>query len=98
MAHTKDPWIKGETGDSIISLDPEAIKAEDPLNIRYYGGTVIAESVHSFNQPIIIAAPEMYEALKMARDLYYSNSPSVDPEEILEMIEAALAKAEGREV
>jgi hypothetical protein len=42
-------------------------------------------------------APEMYEALKMARDLWNSDSASVDPQEVLEMIDAVLLKAEGRE-
>jgi len=51
------------------------IGADDGDEIELYGGHVIAESIMPRNQPLIAAAPEMYEALKGA--LWLTEHPAV---------------------
>lgn len=65
--HTPGPWIRGKTGDSIVAPDSPSVSMgfSTPEELEeYYGGALIAESILPHNQPIITAAPEMYEALR----------------------------------
>lgn len=110
--HTKGPWENGNVGDAIISKHPDAIAGASYTKdvLDYYGGAVICESVNSEDKPIIKAAPEMYEALKewLALDesiaecqqcqaLKRCGTHPAQLKMILEMRDAALLKAEGRE-
>lgn len=61
--HTPGPWRKGK--------DYGAIVADAPTGGPYcgdteaYGGHLVCESVAPDNMPLIIAAPDMLEALQM---------------------------------
>ena len=64
MTHTPGPWIDSpNASDAIISTDPDAM-ADAGMEVKYYGGLVICESVYPKNKPLIRAAPEMFAALE----------------------------------
>ena len=66
MTHTPGPWIDSpNASDAIISTDPDAM-ADAGIEVEYYGGAVICESVARQNKPLIKAAPEMLEACEAA--------------------------------
>jgi len=69
MEHTPRPWIDSpnEPG-AIISTDPDAM-ADAGMEVKYYGGAVIAESIAPRNKPLLKAAPDLLAACK-AQDEY----------------------------
>jgi hypothetical protein len=106
---TPGPWMKGNPFDAIIA-SPEAEKKMigkpfpvDKETLEYYGGHVICESVNACNRDLIIAAPDLYEALKHAvawltETIEGKSVPQVDGEPGAWLHEArkALDRAEGR--
>jgi hypothetical protein len=50
----------------IGDMTPEAVDADE---VAHYGGFLIAESIAAENRALIVAAPDMYEALERIVDL-----------------------------
>ena len=96
--HTPGPWRKGKTMDSIVGDDPTARESgTGHEEIEYYGGFCVAESVLPRNQALIIAAPELLEALEACHACIVSMMPHEPcdlPPAALQAI-AAIAKAKG---
>jgi hypothetical protein len=97
---TKGPWHKDKWG-TIYGPDNRPI----PLEGVYLAGTHTEET--AANRDLFFAAPELYEALKEARDCVaecanYESSDKRRPDrmqstlKILEMVDRAIGKAEGR--
>lgn len=86
---TKGPWRSGKNADCVVA-DYPAGHEQDPHGIDYYGGHLVAESIHSSNRPIIIAAPTMLEALENLE-----NDAGHIPPRAWEMVQAAIALAKG---
>lgn len=80
----------------IVSDDPEAmtVSRDRDSDREYYGGTLIAESVHPENAALIAAAPELYRALNMVLSRLRDHSEDWGDE--ADAGYAAIAKAEGR--
>jgi len=87
-AHTPGPWRKGINDDSVVS-DACTEDQRGFTNFKYYGGHLIAESIENHNIPLIAAAPEMLDALKVA--LRWADKDWVG----YESVASAIAKAEG---
>ncbi len=96
--HTKGPWRAGNVGASVVSDHPvEEMTGSD--DVQYYGGHLIAESISKENRNIVIASPDLYEALVMVRDADNDRAwdgVAVIPGPARQKIDAAIAKAEGR--
>ena len=96
MEHTPGPWIDSpNASDAIISTNPDAM-ADAGMEVEYYGGAVICESVARQNKPLIKAAPEMLTALEavVKADQRF---PDMDiPGYVMIPLRAAIAKARGR--
>lgn len=99
MPHTPGPWRVAE-GDSGIILAPSDSGRPD----RYVQVIYHEDEKYTYKSPgdanLIAAAPEMYRACKHALTIVdeYENSPSGYAGTIVlrKLLEAALAKAEGR--
>lgn len=64
------PWTISPKGGAIIASAPTGHDSED--NTKYYGGSLICESVRwEANARLIVAAPEMLEMLKEVQ-LYFN--------------------------
>ena len=66
MSHTPPPWRRGIPRDTIVAdIDPyeEGCHRSTEDHTKHYGGFLIAESIHSRNIPIVLAAAELHEAL-----------------------------------
>lgn len=86
MNYTKGPWRKIAGDVQGMSIDGE------------YDLTIATGLSDDDDASLIIAAPDMYEALKVVVRAYGSAELIHNAQEIaLEMAEAALAKAEGSE-
>ena len=92
MPHTPGPWRVGRKGAVVADHPIPEMGGSDA--VEYYGGHCVAESITDRNAPIIAAAPEMLEALYMVRDAN-RDEPHIPPP-ALAVIDAAIAKAEGR--
>ena len=95
---TSGKWRIGRAGGTIVVDAPPDLEHHSCL--EYYGGVLIAESVNSWDVPIIAAAPDMREALRRAeRKLSaYIGVCAGDKEltdAVLPMVRAALANADG---
>jgi len=107
---TSPPWRKGKVAGAVVAdthssmSRPEYAEREK----EYYGGYLIAESVSPENEPLITAAPDMYEACKRALPILSAlvNEKKLRPEECgyetsgyetLLLLKNAILKAEGRE-
>ena len=103
MKHTPGPWIDSpNAGDAIISQHPDAM-GDAGLEIDYYGGFVICESVSQRNKPLIKAAPELLEVAvawmtlaqeSLAFRLALTSLEHDIGNELLKMTDAAIAKVE----
>ena len=85
--HTPGPWtviLRGERGTFHV---PEAQRHEADESDDGLDGYTISKS----NARLISAAPELLEALKVARN----NLQFLPPDDVVEQIDAAIAKAEG---
>lgn len=89
--YSTGPWEIGKHG-AIVSAEPFVTQSD----FDYYGGNVVCESVNKKNAAMIAACPQMYEALKKAKDIlicefnyrtFMANFPEV---------EVAIRAAEGR--
>ncbi len=99
MTHTPGPWREGKTADAIVADSPEGLPPYSyPEVLEHYGGYVVAESVAPCNKPLIMAAPDLLEACKAVLQ-YVDDHDSVVGAwgEIYEMLQKAVAKAEGRD-
>jgi hypothetical protein len=99
--HTPGPWRVAENHGAVVA-DADS-GHDDPWNIEYYGGHLIAESIDPRNRPIIAAAPELLVALRDCGDFLTAEYGSVITGEadgevgaIIRRINEAIAKAEGR--
>lgn len=84
--HTPGPWKKGKTADSIVSDSNEGIgQLHDTDTVEFYGGFVVAESVASCNEGLIMLAPDMKQWLEKIAivnctcDSWGMNSLEVNP-------------------
>lgn len=62
MAEHIGPWRPGRYGTTVVSDEPTG--HDDPTNVDYYGGHLVAESVPPNLVPIVAAAAEMLAALE----------------------------------
>lgn len=95
--HTPGPWRFGKNSDDVVADTSGG--HDDPHGIDYYGGHLIAESIHSKNRDIIAAAPELLEALEVLKDAFIVAVGATSPyaKEALRRPMAAIAKARGEE-
>ncbi len=84
---TPGPYLPGKTVDSIISETQVNESTDDFGELEYYGGYVIAESIAQKNKPLLMAAPDMYDALRAAL---------CDDPDWRRLAVEAIEKAEGR--
>lgn len=92
--HTPGPWRQGKACDSVVSDFPiGTIAGAD--DVKYYGGHLIAESVASQNRPLVIAAPALLAACKIAHEVM-RGSPHLGDRPVYDTLVAAIAAAEGR--
>ena len=61
--HTPGPWRSGKWGASIIANTPVQGGINGSDAVESYGGHLIAESISECNMSLIIAAPDLLEAL-----------------------------------
>lgn len=100
--HTPGPWRYSKQGDAIVADVPVWEDTEERLlrECEYYGGFLVAESVHPKNKALIMAAPEMYQLLKEQIEAY-DNTPMSDLNyagiDWIKRTREVLAKADGRE-
>lgn len=97
--HTKGPWIRSKAGGTIISEHTNGLGEQGKECTEYYGGNVIAETVAECNMPLIMAAPDMLDAMKMASEIIkdsWNGDPMCEPDcQAWHILQAAIAKAEG---
>ena len=108
--HYPGPWIDSpEVSDAIIAPN----MGDDPNGIKYYGGTLVAETVAPCNKPLIKCAPSMLALLEKALPIIeeeaerrdqacISDVPSVQPywsemRDLTNEISAEIDQAYGRE-
>jgi hypothetical protein len=60
----KQPWRQGLIPDAIVTDEPSDYVGTGHADIDYYGGYLVCESVEAKHRPLIIAAPQLLEALK----------------------------------
>lgn len=93
--HAPGPWRAGNWGQSIVSDTPIQGGINGSDAVESYGGHLIAESISECNRPLIIAAPELLEALEGM--LYVREQEKIHggPSEYHDGIRALIAKARG---
>lgn len=97
--HTPGPWRAGNWGQSIVS----DTQIEGGINgsdaVESYGGHLIAESISECNRPLIMAAPDLLEALEGLYELVSTVDCNIpDPKYIrVTQAAAAIAKALGEQ-
>lgn len=95
--HTPGPWRPGNWGASVVSDSPVECGINGSDAIESYGGHLIAESISECNRPLILAAPDLLEALELLIGKAYKQNFNDSYPEILAKAEAALAKARGEQ-
>jgi len=91
MKHTPGTWKHGLNYGSVVSDKTDGKLYGGADATEHYGGYLIAESIAEQNRDIIAAAPDMFDALKTIE-----NDAGQVPAWLWEMIQKAIAKAEGR--
>lgn len=92
MKHTKGPWKIAENDSCcVVARNRHIVTAFDIDGGRSETGK------GSANAKLIAAAPEMHSLLTKIRDLCTGKNPLISDEYILDELEMALEKAEGRE-
>lgn len=90
--HTPGPWREGTVG-GIVADAPTGFDDDD--NMRAYGGHLVCESVWTKgNRSLIAAAPELYEACKVAMKVLH-NRFTAEEVEAKSMLHSAVCSAEG---
>ncbi len=109
--HSKAPWRAGNVGDAVVS--DERLREQYPPHyspeeeVEWYGGYLVAESIAPQNRPLIIAAPDLLEALEALLAItadsagvagYHRNGEIAGWDEFPEVsaARAAIAKAKGQ--
>lgn len=95
-AHTPGPWRRGREFGSIVADTGR----DNPRIVEVYGGHVVAETVTDANAPLIIAAPDLLEALTAVMrviDGRDDRGPDTLPTPVWQQARAALAKARGEQ-
>ncbi len=91
-AFTKGPWsIDPRYPNDVVGAD-----GRDVAETHLSPGHVRPLDERTANARLIAAAPEMYEALKAARDYLYDVGRDKDMAPTVDKIAAALLKAQGR--
>ncbi len=89
MSHTKESWkIERSQGN-------KAITSIGPCEAQEYAGAAWLE-VSDEDANLMVAAPDLLEACKMAWD-YVATDEEVDKVVLMELLEAAIAKATGEQ-
>ncbi len=89
MKHTPGKWKLGQISDTIVT---DILPNTNITEIHYYGGGVIAETVHPRDRHLISAAPEMFFALSEVMKYHKDEIHRLD---VWELVEKALEKAKG---
>jgi hypothetical protein len=108
MAHTPGPWrISDRLDGGIVSHHPTGRPLEaDPFvteggvlipdDLEAYGGYVVCESVLPKDKPLIAAAPEMFETLRLA-EAWISGPSGLSLTEVLERVRDLISRIEEAE-
>ena len=101
MEHTPGPWIDSpNASDAIISTNPDAM-ADAGMEVKYYGGAVIAESISAQNKPLLKAAPDLLATCEfwlgavqnsLGLRLALTSLPEGAGPALVEMLQDAIAK------
>ncbi len=101
--HTPGPWRAGKDYGAIVANVPtDGPNGAD--HVEAYGGYLVCESVARKNMPIIIAATDLLEAVKSARDVLATairanwegaTDDDVSNHVTIKRLDAAIAKATG---
>lgn len=73
---TPGPWCESLTDEGVILAGDR----KSPYASPFYGAVVIAETVSSNNRPVVIAAPDMLEALECANDVFRASEAAFFPQ------------------
>lgn len=91
-----EKWEIGGSGGCIVSDTPN--RHTDERNNEFYGGNLIAESIPTTEYAhLISAAPDMYEAIQIALGKIERAPNRYTKEEKINIMEKAIAKAEGKD-
>ena len=88
-AHTPGPWV----------INAHAIESDGPeaaLIAHVYGPDENGPEEHEHNRRLIAAAPDLLAAIERIRERLEPNTHLGYASELLEIAEAAIAKAEGK--
>ncbi len=92
MTHTPGPWRRSKaTFQAVVCDTSNGLIGCTDAEVEVYGGYLVAESIAPCNLNIIAAAPDMLDALKTIE-----NDAGQVPAWLWEMIQNAIAKAEGK--
>ena len=89
---TKGPWVKTKYGQ-LYGPDGKQIEVYN-LGVAMTSHSGVSDSA-SANTALMIAAPDMYEALKSALDEINQMKPTSPLVSVSLLVRAAIAKAEG---
>ena len=89
----KEIWSKGKNGGTVTTDTPDGLPNNSGHTgadaIKYYGGSLVAESIwRKKDVALISAAPDMLEALESLE-----NDNKTIPDTIWEMVQKAISKA-----
>jgi hypothetical protein len=95
-AHTPGPW--NDDGQFIVARDPNGIHPDiyiAEIAQEDEEGRLASPKQQRANGNLIAAAPDMLEALELARDRLEVSNYAGEEDEALETIDTAIAKAKG---
>ena len=97
-----EKWSKGKNGGTVITDSPDGLPENSGHTgtqaYKYYGGALVCESIwRKKDVALISAAPDLFEAVKIARAIFHSqgidaNHPIVG--EMYQKLEDAIKKAD----
>ena len=96
VRHTPGPW--NDNGQFIVAPDPGGIHPDiyiAEIAQEDEEGRIASAEQQLANGNLIAAAPDMLEALELARDRLEVSNYAGEEDEALEIIAAAIAKATG---